>query len=266
MFSDRKILCKSNYIIKSRCCKQEEASSTSLTEEFSNTTVSSISKGFVSLIVVLGFIVFQLCGDVESNPGPTYAIEKVILGSFHQGDTRFGTTAGVQCACNLLFALCFSQVKNVFRWNTPDLDYILTEGDILYKSLGTMDLISADELPRSVVMSDYNIPIDYLEFETEIANLRTGEPFLRRIISIIAYGETMLLFMKGFTTAIMKQHGYFYLFDPHSRDEQGLSIVGGTSVLLKFSDLTEVEKYIQVFLSRIQKFGIVIFSVAICMY
>ena len=138
-------------------------------------------------------------------------------------------------------------MKKVFRWNTPDLDYILTEGDILYKSLGAMDLLLADELPRSVVMSDYNIPIDYLELETEIANLRTGEPFLRRIISIIAYGETMLLFMGGFTTAIMKQHVYFYLFDSHSRDEQSLSIVGGTSVLLKFSDLTEVEKYIQVF-------------------
>ena len=57
----------------------------------------------------------------------------------------------------------------------------------------------------------------------------------------------MLLFMGGFTTAIMKQHSYFYLFDSHSRDERGSSIVGGTLVLLKFSDLTEVEKYIQVF-------------------
>ena len=113
----------------------KKPSSTSLTKEFSNTAVSSISKGFLSLIVVLGFIVFQLSGDVESNPGLTYAIEKVISGSFHQVDTRFGTTPGIQCACNSLFALCFSQVKKVFRWNTPDLDYILNEGDILCKSL-----------------------------------------------------------------------------------------------------------------------------------
>ena len=114
----------------------------------------------------------------------------------HQGETRFGTIAGIQCACNWL-----SQVKKVFRWNTPDLDYILTERDILYKSLGTMDLLSADELPRSVAMSNYNIPIDYLELVTEVANLRTGEPFLRRIVSIITYDETMLLFMGGFTQA-----------------------------------------------------------------
>ena len=78
-----------------------------------------------------------------------------------------------------------------------------------------MDLLSADKLPRSVVMSNYNIPIDYLEFETEIADLRTGEPFLRRIVSISVNDATLLLFMGGFTTAIMKQHGYFYLFDSY---------------------------------------------------
>ena len=102
-------------------------------------------------------------------------------------------------------------------------------------------------------MSNYRIPIDYLELETEIANLRTGKPLLRRIVSS-AYDETILLFMGGFTTAIMKQHRYLYLLDSHSRDEWSLSIVGTTSVLLKIRDLTEVEKYIQVFLFRIQKY------------
>ena len=121
----------------------------------------------------------------------------------------------------------------------------LNEGNILYKSLATMDLLSADKLPRSVVMSNYNIPIDYLELETEVANLRIGEPFLWKIVSISAYDETGLLFMGGFTTAIMKKLGYYYLFDSHSRDEQVLSIVGGTSVLLTFSDLTEIEKHFQ---------------------
>ena len=41
-------------------------------------------------------------GDIESNPGPVYNIEKVALDSFHHGDSRFGATAGVQCACNSL--------------------------------------------------------------------------------------------------------------------------------------------------------------------
>ena len=57
-----------------------------------------------------------------------------------------------------------------------------------------------------------------------------------------------LLFMGGFTTALMKHHNHFYLFDSHSRDSRGLSVVGGTSVLMKVSDLFEVENYIQAYL------------------
>ena len=57
-----------------------------------------------------------------------------------------------------------------------------------------------------------------------------------------------LLFMGGFTTALMKHHNHFYLFDSHSRNSRGLSVVDGTSVLMKFSDPFEVENYIQVFI------------------
>ena len=44
-------------------------------------------------------------GDVESNPGLTYKILKVVQGSFHQGDIRFGETAGRQCVCTTLYAI-----------------------------------------------------------------------------------------------------------------------------------------------------------------
>ena len=96
-------------------------------------------------------------------------------------------------------------------------------------------------------MSNNNISAEFLELKTEIAYLRTGEPFLRRIVSRECDETMFLLFTGGFTTALMKQHNYFDLFDSHSRDERGLSVAGGTSVLLKFSHLMEVEKYIQVF-------------------
>ena len=37
----------------------------------------------------------------------------------------------------------------------------------------------------------------------------------------------------------------YLLFDPHSRDANGLISTDGTSALLKFKSLLEVEKYIQ---------------------
>ena len=45
----------------------------------------------------------------------------------------------------------------VFKWNTQDLDQILNEDDALYKTLRTIDLLSVDDLPRSVMMSNNNI-------------------------------------------------------------------------------------------------------------
>ena len=55
-----------------------------------------------------------------------------------------------------------------------------------------------------------------------------------------------LLFMGGFSTAIMKQRNYFYTFDLRGRDDQGLYMVGKTLMILNFYDLREVEKYIKV--------------------
>ena len=154
----------------------------------------------------------------------------------------------MQCACNSLFALCLSQVKTVSRWNKSDLNHVLTEGDLLYKSLNVVDMLTADDLPRSIVMCNIEFPVDFLELKTEIAHLRNGESFLRRSVPNTGDEFMFLLFMGGFTTALMKHHNHFYLFDSHSRDSRGLSVVDGTSVLMKVSDLFEVENYIQAYL------------------
>ena len=53
----------------------------------------------VMLVLVVRVIID---GDIESNLCATYAIEK----SYHQGGQWFGNTAGVQCACNSLYAFC----------------------------------------------------------------------------------------------------------------------------------------------------------------
>ena len=178
---------------------------------------------------------------------PTISIENVIQGSFHQSHPRFGRTPGVQCACNSLFALCWSQVKTVSRWNKSDLNHVLTEGDLLYKSLNVVDMLTADDLPRSIVMCNIEFLVDFLELKTEIAHLRNGEPFLRRSVPNTGDEFMFSLFMGGFTTALMKHHNHFYLFDSQSRDLRGLSVADGTSALMKFSDLFEVQNYIQDF-------------------
>ena len=67
-------------------------------------------------------------------------------------------------------------------WNKSDLHHILTEGDKLYKTLNTFDILSVDDLPRFVKMYGQNVQIEFLKLGTELARLRGGDPFLRNII------------------------------------------------------------------------------------
>ena len=66
-----------------------------------------------------------------------------------------------------------------------------------------------------------------------------------------------LLFMEGFTIAVILLNSSttiyyllfttsYYLFNSDSRDKRGLGVVDGTSVLMKFRDLYELEKYLKV--------------------
>ena len=65
-------------------------------------------------------------------------IKKVVLGSYHQGNLKYGETAGIQCTSNAFIAVCFSAVKNVSIWKSWDLGFILDQGghfNEVFKSL-----------------------------------------------------------------------------------------------------------------------------------
>ena len=55
-----------------------------------------------------------------------------------------------------------------------------------------------------------------------------------------------LLFINSTVTAIIFHSRSYYIFDSHSRDSRGFTVSNGTSVLLKFSCLQQVENYIEV--------------------
>ena len=83
----------------------------------------------------------------------------------------------------------------------------------------------------------------------QLATLTFWNSFLRGAFRENANnGSTTLslIFMEGFTTAIISSGNCYYLFYLHSGDKRGLSVMDGTSVLTKFNDLFEIEKYIQV--------------------
>ena len=167
-------------------------------------------------------------------------------GFFHQGNSKlFGEIVGIPCACKALYALCWTQIKQIFHWVRRDLDHILVEWDNLHKSLHTSDMLSVDQLPAFLKMYNHDIHSWCLRLGTQLATLINGDSFLKDLL--ITGGDNGitlgLLFMEGFTTATILLRNCYYLFDSHSRDESGFSLVDGTSVLMKFRNLYELEKY-----------------------
>ena len=184
-------------------------------------------------------------GDVESNPGPTYKILKVVQGSFHQADIKFGETAGRQCACNILFSIAWSTIRRVGFSNTADIDFILTEGDLIYKQLKAVSFLSVDDLPQSIDIENKKIAIEKLRFYQG-----TIVPFVEKFLSHSFNDEGnnddgFLLFIDGFTLSVIWNKAYFFLFDSHSRNINGQISATGSSVLLRFRSLIAIEKYIR---------------------
>ena len=91
--------------------------------------------------------------------------------------------------------------------------------------------------------------VQYVRLETQLATLTFGDSLLRDVLRENVNNATTtlsLLLMEGFITVIIQSGSCYYLFDSHSRDERGLNVIDGTSVFMKFNDLFEIEKYIQV--------------------
>ena len=149
--------------------------------------------------------------------------------------------------CNALYALCWSQIKQIFHWVRRDLGHILVEGDNLYESLHTSD-VSVDQLPAFLKIYNHDILVQYLKLKTQLETLINGDSFLRDLLTTVGnIGITLcLLFMEEFTTSIILLRNCYYLFDSHSRDKRGLSVVDGTSVLMTFRDFYKLGKYLQV--------------------
>ena len=136
----------------------------------------------------------------------SFSIKDYVLGSFHQGDKRFGETAGTQCACMALTALCWSVIWKVSIWGTSDLDYILKNGDRVYKKLGRFGLLSADDIPSEISVIDVNVcfNIHYLSLENGAVDINVEDfPYWQVIhLSTSEKGNGFSMFVCGFTVTV----------------------------------------------------------------
>ena len=181
-------------------------------------------------------------GDVESNPGPGYKIQKSVSGSFHQGDVKFGYSAGTQCSCNALYAICFSAIKKVSIWKYWDLDYILEHSDTLFVSLGIARALSMNELPTDVEIEKHMLKIEMLD--NSVGPLGQNSIFSEHV-SMFDIGNGLIFTTDGYCFSLIWSKNGVFLFDSHSRDSNGCFTDAGSSIVLSFITLFDVGKYIK---------------------
>ena len=68
--------------------------------------------------------------------------------------------------CNSLFAICWSVIKRVTVRTTSNLDYILENGDTMYKSLKTDKILNVDDLSHNIIVEGYMLTVTMLQNET----------------------------------------------------------------------------------------------------
>ena len=102
-------------------------------------------------------------GDIESNPGPCHiSYKNLFKAPFIKHILKFGETSGIQCACNSLFAICWSSIKRVSIWKPWDLDYILEHGDALFKDINILRPLYVEELPKTVLINGHVLKVEML--------------------------------------------------------------------------------------------------------
>ena len=83
-----------------------------------------------------------------------------------------------------------------------------------------------------------------LRNETGLLNEVIQHNFLYSTLNESENGDGLIFITEGYTFSILWSKRNYFLFDPHSRDDLGAFSDNGSSVLLKFSAVRQLQNYI----------------------
>ena len=199
-----------------------------------------------------------MCYEAERSSEQLWNASYLVFGSFHQNDVRFSEQSrGYQCTCNALCMLSYSSCLDIEK--SSILDKVLSEGDILYRSVINKlredgkfihHLLTLEEIP-----DDFKVEIGKFTSEKlpivsgvllDTQNL--GLPTLHEVLqSVFLYTSSGLLTIGAICSAVFRKNGMYVFFDSHSHGENGLSSNDGTSCLINFTSINDLVTYMYAF-------------------
>ena len=188
---------------------------------------------------------------IEINPGLensnwNYAIKKLVQASHHQGNSKFEESAWMQCTNNAYFAI-FSAIKSIEIWKTFDLDYILEQGENIFKQVGVYQPLTVDELPNDISIEGTHVSAKMLAHES---NVFVGKENLfenYRHYDSTEKGNGAIFTCADFSVAVLWSQHYVYVFDSYSRNSSGFHDSNGKAILLKFCSINSLNNDLKSF-------------------
>ena len=187
------------------------------------------------------------------------AIRTVIQGTLHQGDLRFHYP-GVQCTYISFWALVVMENKKPLLWNADDIDSCIVDGNArflehCFKNNIQPRQLLVKELPQSIRVSNCLIKLHQFDNDIKVGTLdesiSTSESnsifctIEEAILSSFDLFSSCFLVCGGQTIAIAKRQNIFFVFDSHSRGKDGLLHHAGSAVLLYFTDIHVLVRFIK---------------------
>lgn len=190
----------------------------------------------------------------------------VACGHFHQGDERLPCEArGRQCVpCCVMFFIVIKQGKSVRNFTSDDLDNILHCGSNIYcamldcKTVPQSGFVDPESLPSKILYEGKTV---YIEHKGVLSGLiginskfQTSPAFSLEMACLQASTEAKysIIVFSGVPVGIYCDMGCFYVFDSHSRSQNGTSCSDGKSVLGMLTTVTDLCAYL---CTLVQSFG-----------
>ena len=186
----------------------------------------------------------------KNNPyKSTQHFHKIVKGNFSQSSIIFdGIGIGLQCVPNSVMLLIYNTLKPSHLWEAEDLDKVLQSGNILYNSIGKKTTLLVSDVPKYIKLHE---TIYFLNYENCTLgcifqdNIVINSVQFSKLSSLLSKYKYFLLILSDSCVSVVNDNNTFWVFDPHSRNEEGFPSSSGTSILLHFKNFINFCAYIE---------------------
>ena len=112
----------------------------------------------------------------------------------------------------------------------------------MFKMIGIPRALSMNELPHSIEIESNNVEIEML---TEYFGVLGQNELFENHKTTCDIGNGLIFTTGGFSFSLIWSKNCVFLFDSHSRDNNGAFLSTGSSILLSFKSLIDVQHYIK---------------------